>query len=80
VARLITSASNPRLKLVRKLGTRRQREQLELFVCEGEDLVEAALESGWELEGRPRGRERPPCWSCRGPSASSRSSWRRSRV
>jgi RNA methyltransferase, TrmH family len=50
VARLISSAANPRLKLVRKLATRRQREKLELFVCEGEDLVEAALEGGWELE------------------------------
>jgi TrmH family RNA methyltransferase len=60
VARLITSASNPRLKLVRKLGTRRQREQLGLFVCEGEDLVEAALESGWELDVALVDAERPP--------------------
>lgn len=43
---LITSASNPRLKLVRKLGAKRQREQLGLFVCEGEDLVSAALDAG----------------------------------
>jgi RNA methyltransferase, TrmH family len=60
VARLITSAANPRLKLVRKLGTRRQREQLGLFVCEGEDLVEAALESGWELDAALVDAERPP--------------------
>jgi RNA methyltransferase, TrmH family len=60
VARLITSASNPRLKLVRKLGARRQREQLGLFVCEGEDLVEAALESGWELDVALVDAERPP--------------------
>ena len=60
MARLIASASNPRLKLVRKLGTRRQREQLGLFVCEGEDLVEAALESGWELEAALVDGERPP--------------------
>jgi hypothetical protein len=46
VARVITSASNPRLKLVRKLQTRRGRERLGLFVGEGEDLVEAALEAG----------------------------------
>ena len=45
---MITSASNPRLKLVRKLASRRQREQLGLFVCEGEDLVRAALEAGIE--------------------------------
>lgn len=57
---MITSAANPRLKLVRKLGTRRQREQLRLFVCEGEDLVEAALEGGWELEFALVDAERPP--------------------
>ena len=45
---MITSAANPRLKLVRKLEARRQREKLGLFVCEGEDLVEAALETGLE--------------------------------
>ena len=43
---MITSAANPRLKLVRKLAARRQREQLGLFVAEGEDLVEAALDAG----------------------------------
>ncbi len=43
---MITSASNPRLKLVRRLSSRRQRERLGLFVCEGEDLVEAALAAG----------------------------------
>ena len=44
----ITSASNPRLKLVRRLESRRQRERLGLFVCEGEDLVAAALDAGLE--------------------------------
>jgi RNA methyltransferase, TrmH family len=43
---VITSAANPRLKLVRRLSSRRQRERLGLFVCEGEDLVQAALEAG----------------------------------
>jgi TrmH family RNA methyltransferase len=43
---MITSAANPRLKLVRKLKAKRQREQLGLFVCEGEDLVGAALDAG----------------------------------
>jgi TrmH family RNA methyltransferase len=43
---VITSASNPRLKLVRRLASRRQRDRLGLFVCEGEDLVEAALAAG----------------------------------
>jgi TrmH family RNA methyltransferase len=45
---VITSASNPRLKLVRRLESRRQRERLGLFVCEGEDLVAAALDAGLE--------------------------------
>jgi RNA methyltransferase, TrmH family len=43
---MITSAANPRLKLVRRLASRRQRERLGLFVCEGEDLVQAALAAG----------------------------------
>jgi RNA methyltransferase, TrmH family len=43
---VITSAANPRLKLVRRLASRRQRERLGLFVCEGEDVVQAALETG----------------------------------
>ncbi len=43
---MITSAANARLKLVRKLASRRQREKLGLFACEGEDLVAAGLDSG----------------------------------
>lgn len=43
---MITSASNPRLKLVRRLESRSQRERLGLFVAEGEDLVAAALDAG----------------------------------
>lgn len=45
---MITSGSNPKLKLVRKLERRRGREQLGLFACEGEDLVEAARAAGVE--------------------------------
>ena len=45
---MITSASNPRLKLVRRLEARAQRERLGLFVAEGEDLVTAALDAGLE--------------------------------
>jgi RNA methyltransferase, TrmH family len=45
---VITSAANPRLKLVRKLAARRQRDKLGLFVCEGEDIVSAALDAGLE--------------------------------
>jgi TrmH family RNA methyltransferase len=43
---VITSASNPRLKLVRKLASGRQRGKLGLFVCEGEDIVAAGLAAG----------------------------------
>jgi RNA methyltransferase, TrmH family len=43
---VITSPANQRLKLVRRLQGRRQRERLGLFVCEGEDLVAAALDAG----------------------------------
>ena len=45
---MITSSSNPRLKLVRKLAGRRQRDKTGLFACEGEDLVTAALDAGIE--------------------------------
>ena len=46
---MITSASNPTLKLVRKLlAQKRQRGELGLFAVEGEDLVEAALAAGLE--------------------------------
>jgi RNA methyltransferase, TrmH family len=45
---VITSGANPRLKLVRKLQSRRQREKVGLFACEGEDLVAAALDAGLE--------------------------------
>jgi RNA methyltransferase, TrmH family len=48
MGRLITSSANPRLKLVRKLTARRQRDKLGLFVCEGEDLVAAGLDAGLE--------------------------------
>lgn len=47
-AAVITSASNPRLKLVRKLQSGRQRRKLGLFVVEGEDLVEAGAAAGLE--------------------------------
>jgi TrmH family RNA methyltransferase len=45
---VITSAGNQRLKLVRRLASRAQRHRLGLFVCEGEDLVQAALDAGLE--------------------------------
>jgi RNA methyltransferase, TrmH family len=57
---VITSPANPRLKLVRRLRSRRQRERLGLFVCEGEDLVSAALEAGIEPVEALADAERPP--------------------
>ena len=46
---VITSAHNPKLKLIRRLlESRRQREKEGLFVCEGEDLVDAARDAGIE--------------------------------
>jgi RNA methyltransferase, TrmH family len=48
MAAVITSAANPRLKLVRKLASARQRHKLGLFVVEGEDLVEAGVAAGLE--------------------------------
>jgi TrmH family RNA methyltransferase len=46
--RLITSRENEKLKLVRKLQSRRWRDKLGLFAAEGEDLVDAALAAGIE--------------------------------
>jgi TrmH family RNA methyltransferase len=57
---VITSPSNPRLRLVRRLASRRQRDRLGLFVCEGEDLVEAALASGVHPVEALVDAERPP--------------------
>ena len=54
---MITSAANPRLKLIRKLESRRQRDKLGLFVCEGEDLVDAAARRR-DRAGRPARRRR----------------------
>ena len=46
---MITSASNPKLRLIhRLLESRRQREKEGLFVVEGEDLVQAADDAGVE--------------------------------
>ena len=46
---MITSASNPKLRLLRRLlESRRQREKEGLFACEGEDLIDAASAAGIE--------------------------------
>jgi TrmH family RNA methyltransferase len=47
---VITSAANPRLKLIRRLRSGAQRRRLGLFVVEGEDLVQAGVEAGLEPE------------------------------
>ena len=48
----IASAKNPRLKALRRLHRRRERERSGTFLAEGEDLVAAAKHAGWRaLEG-----------------------------
>lgn len=47
---MITSPHNEKLKLVRKLRERKHREREDLFVAEGEDLVEVAATAGLEPE------------------------------
>ena len=46
---MITSKDNPRLKLVRALQRKKEREETGLFACEGEDLCDAALAAGSSL-------------------------------
>lgn len=45
---MITSPDNEKLKTIRKLQDKSWRERLDLFVAEGEDVVEAAEAAGWE--------------------------------
>jgi TrmH family RNA methyltransferase len=47
---VITSADNQQLKTIRKLQDKSWRDRLDMFVAEGEDLVEAAEAAGWEPE------------------------------
>jgi TrmH family RNA methyltransferase len=47
---MIRSADNDKLKTIRKLRQKRWRDKLGLFAAEGEDLVEAAEDAGWEPE------------------------------
>jgi TrmH family RNA methyltransferase len=68
---MITSRDNTKLKLVRKLATRRQRDKLGLFAAEGEDLVTAALEGGWELDFALVDAARPPDLPVRGEHVAS---------
>jgi RNA methyltransferase, TrmH family len=44
----ITSPNNEQLKEIRKLAGRKWRDKLRQFVAEGEDLLEAAEQAGWE--------------------------------
>ena len=46
--RMISSKDNPKLKLVRALQRKKERDETGLFACEGEDLCDAALEAGIE--------------------------------
>jgi RNA methyltransferase, TrmH family len=47
---MITSPHNEKLKQIRRLRARRERERTGLFVVEGEDLVEAARVAGAEAQ------------------------------
>ncbi|MCW3066119.1 MAG: hypothetical protein JWN32_3291 [Solirubrobacterales bacterium] len=49
---VITSPHNERLKGLRKLQEKRERERTGLFAAEGEDLLDAADAAGWEPEAR----------------------------
>jgi TrmH family RNA methyltransferase len=49
---VITSPHNERLKALRKLQEKRERERTGLFAAEGEDLLEAADAAGWEAVER----------------------------
>jgi TrmH family RNA methyltransferase len=46
----ITSPHNEQLKQVRKLAGRKWRDKTRTFVAEGEDLIEAAAQAGWQPE------------------------------
>jgi TrmH family RNA methyltransferase len=47
---MITSPDNAQLKQIRKLQSKKEREGSGLFAAEGEDLVQAAADAGWEAE------------------------------
>ena len=49
---LITSPHNDKLKLIRKLQTKKERARTGLFVAEGEDLLAAADAAGWQAVER----------------------------
>jgi TrmH family RNA methyltransferase len=49
---VITSHHNERLKGLRKLQEKRERQRTGLFAAEGEDLLDAADAAGWEAEAR----------------------------
>lgn len=45
---MITSSDNEKLKLVRRLRERKGRERERAFATEGEDLLAAGIDAGWE--------------------------------
>ncbi len=70
----ITSPHNPRLKELRRLHTRRERERAGAFIAEGEDLVAAALAAGraplegFVVSGLHGGSERSAGAGAQGPA------------
>ena len=64
-----------RIKDVRAVAQRRERERTGLFFAEGARAAAIALELGWEVEaiacgGRPVARPRDGCWPKRGRAGS----------
>ncbi|MEM1087484.1 MAG: RNA methyltransferase [Pseudomonadota bacterium] len=47
---LISSASNPRIKMLRSLERKKGRSETGLFLVEGVRLVEQAIQAGWEVD------------------------------
>lgn len=45
---LITSAQNPTIKLIRSLAEKKHRQEHQLFVAEGRQVLERARQEGWE--------------------------------
>ena len=46
----ITAVSNPRIKLIKALAQKKNRDQNGTFLVEGMKLVRDAFENGWEIE------------------------------
>jgi TrmH family RNA methyltransferase len=62
-SKLVTSAANPDIKKLRSLAVKKYREEENLFLVEGVEYIEGALEAGWRAEiiaFSPRARNEAP--------------------